>query len=553
MDAGPREPRTLEASAEVADEGADSARRKKLRRRLISPLTRRVLAINVMALAIPVAGLLYLDEYKAGLVDAEFVALRAHGEIVAGALAEGAVTTGLSGKSEFLVERTRQMVRRLVEPTRVRARLFHTGGALMADSRMLIGSGGVVKVEDLPPPSPPDGVTEPIVDIYETVATWFRTNDDLERYREFSEQRAQQYAEVQRALLGEPTRALRRGQDGTLILGVALPVQRYKKVIGALYLTADSQEIDATIRGVRFDVLKIFALALAVTVMLSLYLAGTITRPVRRLAEAADLVRRGHGRLHRIPDFSGRRDEIGDLASALREMTDALWTRMDAIERFAADVAHEIKNPLSSLRSAVETVARVKDPDQQRRLMAIIQDDVARLDRLITDISGASRLDAELSREETVPVQIDRLLSTLVDIHNETGGKDDPRLILDLAPGAKLRVRGLEERMGQVFRNLIVNAVSFSPPGGIIRVSATREGGVVVVEVEDTGPGIPENRYEEIFDRFYSERPSGEKFGTHSGLGLSISRQIVNAHGGTIRAENRAEGGARFIVRLPAG
>jgi two-component system sensor histidine kinase ChvG len=234
-------------------------------------------------------------------------------------------------------------------------------------------------------------------------------------------------------------------------------------------------------------------------------------------------------------------------------MTDALWTRMDAIERFAADVAHEIKNPLSSLRSAVETVARVKDPDQQRRLMAIIQDDVARLDRLITDISGASRLDAELSREETVPVQIDRLLSTLVDIHNETGGKDDPRLILDLAPGAKLRVRGLEERMGQVFRNLIVNAVSFSPPGGIIRVSATREGGVVVVEVEDTGPGIPENRYEEIFDRFYSERPSGEKFGTHSGLGLSISRQIVNAHGGTIRAENRAEGGARFIVRLPAG
>jgi two-component system sensor histidine kinase ChvG len=553
MDAGPREPRTLEASAEVADEGADSARRKKLRRRLISPLTRRVLAINVMALAIPVAGLLYLDEYKAGLVDAEFVALRTHGEIVAGALAEGAVTTGLSGKSEFLVERTRQMVRRLVEPTRVRARLFHTGGALMADSRMLIGSGGVVKVEDLPPPSPPDGVTEPIVDIYETVATWFRTNDDLERYREFSEQRAQQYAEVQRALLGEPTRALRRGQDGTLILGVALPVQRYKKVIGALYLTADSQEIDATIRGVRFDVLKIFALALAVTVMLSLYLAGTITRPVRRLAEAADLVRRGHGRLHRIPDFSGRRDEIGDLASALREMTDALWTRMDAIERFAADVAHEIKNPLSSLRSAVETVARVKDPDQQRRLMAIIQDDVARLDRLITDISGASRLDAELSREETVPVQIDRLLSTLVDIHNETGGKDDPRLILDLAPGAKLRVRGLEERMGQVFRNLIVNAVSFSPPGGIIRVSATREGGVVVVEVEDTGPGIPENRYEEIFDRFYSERPSGEKFGTHSGLGLSISRQIVNAHGGTIRAENRAEGGARFIVRLPAG
>jgi two-component system sensor histidine kinase ChvG len=553
MDAGSRTSRKLEAPTDNAGDGADAAKHRTLRRRLISPLTRRVLAINVLALAIPVGGLLYLDEYKAGLVDAEFVALRTHGEIVAGALAEGAVTTDLSGKSEFLVERTRQMVRRLVEPTRVRARLFHAGGALMADSRMLIGSGGVVKVEDLPPPSAPDGVTEPIVDVYETVAAWFRSDDDLERYREFSEQRAQQYAEVQRALLGEPARVLRRGQDGILILGVALPVQRYKKVIGALYLTADSQEIDATIRAVRFDVLKIFAVALAVTVLLSLYLAGTVTRPVRRLAEAADLVRRGHGRQHRIPDFSGRRDEIGDLASSLREMTDALWTRMDAIERFAADVAHEIKNPLSSLRSAVETAARVKDPDQQRRLMAIIQDDVVRLDRLITDISGASRLDAELSREETVPVRIDRLLSTLVDIHNETGGKDAPRLILDLAPAANLRVRGLEERLGQVFRNLIVNAISFSPPRGMIRISATREGSEVVVKVEDTGPGIPENRYEEIFDRFYSERPSGEKFGTHSGLGLSISRQIVNAHGGTIRAENRVEGGARFIVRLPAG
>ena len=552
MDAGPRKPRKPEAPPESAEVGRDSVERRR-RRRFISPLTRRLLAVNVLALAIPVGGLLYLDEYKSGLVEAEFVALRTHGEIVAGALAEGAVTTDLSGKSEFLVERTRQMVRRLVEPTHVRARLFHTGGTLMADSRMLMGSGGVVKVEDLPPPTPPDGVTEPIVDVYETVAGWFRGTEDLEHYREFADQRAQHYAEVQRALLGEPARALRRGQQGALILGFALPVQRYKKVIGALYLTADSQEIDAAIRAVRFDVLKIFAIALAVTVLLSLYLAGTITRPILRLAGAADLVRRGHGRKHRIPDFSGRRDELGELASALREMTDALWARMDAIERFAADVAHEIKNPLSSLRSAVETAARVKDGEQQRRLMSIIQDDVARLDRLITDISDASRLDAELSREETVPVQIDRLLSTLVDIHNETGESEGLRLILDLAPGANLRVRGLEERLGQVFRNLIVNAISFSPPGGFIRIAAQRDDGDVVVQIEDTGPGIPENRYEEIFDRFYSERPRGEKFGTHSGLGLSISRQIVNAHGGSIRAENRAEGGARFIVRLPAG
>ena len=272
-----------------------------------------------------------------------------------------------------------------------------------------------------------------------------------------------------------------------------------------------------------------------------------------RLARAAERVKRGQGRPPEIPDVGRRNDEIADLAESLRTMTQVLWQRHNANERFAADVAHEIKNPLTSLRSAVETAARVKDPDQQRRLMAIIQEDVGRLDRLITDISDASRLDAELSRDATETVDVARLLDALAELHSTTDDGSGPAIRLDIARHQDMTVVGLESRLGQVFRNLIANAVSFSPAGGTVTLKAARQGRWVVAQVEDEGPGIPPDKLEAIFERFYSERPSGEKFGTHSGLGLSISKQIVEAHGGTIAAENRSPaGGARFTVRLPA-
>jgi two-component system sensor histidine kinase ChvG len=255
--------------------------------------------------------------------------------------------------------------------------------------------------------------------------------------------------------------------------------------------------------------------------------------------------------------LTGRSDEIGELSAALRDMTDSLWSRMDAIERFAADVAHEIKNPLTSLRSAVETVSRVKDPEQQKRLLSIILDDVARLDRLISDISDASRLDAELSRAVSAPVQMRRLLAALAEVQNATDRADAPRVVLEAAEDDAFAVPGLEGRLGQVFRNLIGNAASFSPPGGVITVRLDRQGPRVRVAVEDRGPGIPPGKEQAIFDRFYTERPEGEKFGTHSGLGLSISKQIVDAHQGTIHAENMSDAagriaGARFVVQLPA-
>ena len=298
-------------------------------------------------------------------------------------------------------------------------------------------------------------------------------------------------------------------------------------------------------------------------------------RPLRRLAEAADRVRRSPGRERSIPNLGNRQDEIGARARDLNAMTEALWQRLDAIESFAADVAHEIKNPLTSLRSAVETVARLDDPRQQQQLMGIILDDVQRLDRLISDISDASRLDAELSRVIQEPLDLGRLLAALVEVHKTAGGQEKSGLVfeiasdgqsggdqsdLDHAEGA-FRISGIESRLVQVFQNLLANAFSFNPPGSrvVVRIDRSRDsdGERVIASVEDEGPGIPSNSTQRIFERFYSERPEGEQFGTHSGLGLSISRQIVEAHGGTIQAENRTdpEGkiiGARFVVSFPA-
>jgi two-component system sensor histidine kinase ChvG len=337
-------------------------------------------------------------------------------------------------------------------------------------------------------------------------------------------------------------------------------------VLGAVMLSTTSREIEEELRTVRLELMRIFGVTLLVTVLLSLYLASTIARPIRRLANAAQRAR-GRGARIEIPEITGRNDEIGELAGSLREMTDALWQRMSAIESFAADVAHEIKNPLSSLRSAVETAARIDDPAKQRQLMAIVQDDVERLDRLITDISDASRLDAELSRLEMSPTDIGAMLRALVEMHEATRAEGAPRLVLELPtdPHGRSRplvVPGIESRLSQIFLNVIANAVSFSPPDGEIRIRAALDGRAVLVAVEDQGPGIPPDKLTAIFDRFYSERPAGEKFGTHSGLGLSISKQIVEAHRGRIWAENRAGGpggeggggnrGARFLIRLPA-
>jgi two-component system sensor histidine kinase ChvG len=529
--------------------GALPRRRFRRWRPLRSPLTRRILAVNLIAPIILVAGLFYMDRYKQGLIQSELVGLATQAEMVAGAVGEGAVSEQALGFLELNPELAQQMVRRLAEPAQVRARLFDAVGELAADSRFLLSIKGNIQIEELPPPQG-HGWRGRLAQWWDDVTTWMPEDTTLPPYVEQTEDRADHWPEAMAALGGQ-TRSAVRSRPGGLVLSVAVPVQRYKQVVGALVVQADGRVIARSLFQVRLNILQIFVVALAITVGLSFYMAGTIARPIRRLALAAEQVRHGHGRRHRIPDLSDRHDEIGELSLALKDMTEALWNRMDAIERFAADVAHEIKNPLTSVRSAVETAARLTDPEKQRKLLAIVQDDVERLNRLITDISDASRIDAEMSRAETEPVAIKAMVETLGDIYRATAEDSGITYTVAVPPDDPLVVAGIEGRLVQVLRNLIGNAASFSPKGGTIALSAEREGKFVRIQVDDDGPGIPENKLEAIFDRFYSERPEAEKFGTHSGLGLSISKQIVDAHGGLIWAENRREGGARFVVKLP--
>lgn len=523
------------------------------RERLISPITRRILAINMLALGLLVAGILYLDEYKDNLIDAELSALATQAEMFAVALSEAPSTDDANGQYQ-VSDITNQMVRRMVKTTGTRARLFSGSGRLVADSRRLTGSGGSILIQELPPPETAEGLLGRGLDIFDRITGKIFGAPNYPPYGERARQHGRDYPEVVAALGGQYVKIVRTLNRDRLLLGVAVPVQRYKQVLGSLLLTKDSASIDAAVFETRRDILRVFAVALAVTVLLSVYLAGSIARPLRQLAAAAERVRRDHSRRHKIPDMAHRNDEIGELAATLKDMTEALWSRMDAIESFAADVAHEIKNPLTSLRSAVETTARLKDPDQQRKLMTIIEEDVARLDRLISDISDASRLDAELSRAETADIDLSAMLETLADIHSAT--QTSTHAISVVTPnGRHIHVNGMESRLAQVFRNLIANAVSFSPENGAITITLSVEKANARIDVDDDGPGIQPGKEATIFDRFYSQRPGGEKFGTHSGLGLSISRQIVEAHGGSITASNRtgpdgAVIGARFSVRL---
>lgn len=538
------------------------------RRRRVSPLTLRILAVNLIAPLMLLAGLLYLDQYEDALVDGELQALRVQADLIAAALGEGAVTAETAvfenlrvpvTSHRLMPEQARSMVRRLAEMGGVRARLFDPNGLLVADSRRLTGPGGAVQVFDLAPPPEPMSVEAWLRSVYDWSNRVLERGKPLPRYAERREQTASDYDEVVDAIeVGIAATALRRlPGDGGRLLSAAVPVQYYKHVVGAVMVSRTDDRIQQSLFEVRLAIGQLFLGIALVTVALSFYLAGTIGRPVRRLAAAAEAVRSGQGREATIPDLSRRADEIGDLSASLRAMTEALWQRMDAIESFAADVAHEIKNPLTSLRSAVETVLRLEDPAKQKRLLAILQDDVARLDRLISDISDASRLDAELSRARSDTVALRPLLETLAEVYKPAAEDRDVAVRLDLPDFGDLTVAGIEDRLVQVLRNLIVNALSFSPAGGAITLGGRNDGKQVVVTVTDDGPGIPAGKEQAIFNRFYTERPQGEKFGTHSGLGLSISKQIVDAHGGTIVASNRtaADGtvqGAVFTITLPA-
>ena len=356
------------------------------------------------------------------------------------------------------------------------------------------------------------------------------------------------YDEVRVALAGGIVPLISVTELGETVISIALPVRREQATLGALLMTAQGSDIDDLIVQERLQIMAIAGLVVAVTAILSLYLAGTIAEPMRRLAVAADRVRKNIKNREQIPDFSERPDEIGNLSRALRDMTNALYSRLDAIESFAADVSHELKNPLTSLRNAASLLPAIKTDSDRQKLVDIINHDVRRLDRLITDISDASRLDAELARETARPVNMASLLGTLCEITRENRIAAGLNIVLSVqgyatpdqyAKAKDYIVSGHDSRLGQVVVNLIENAISFSPKGGSIYISAKkmRENNQIEISVEDEGPGIREENLEKIFRRFYTDRP--ELFGNNSGLGLNITQQIIRAHGGTVWAENR--------------
>ena len=551
-----------------------------------SSLTRRIVFLNVAGLLALSIGITFLSQFRAGLIDARVQSLLVQGQIIAGAIAASAtVETGSSitidpdklldlragesyGPSEDALygldfpinpERVAPVLRRLVSPTKTRARIYDRDGVLLVDSRNLFGRGDVLRY-DLPPPD----VEKPglFERAYTAVRRWLGRGD-LPLYHELGPSNGRGYPEVAQALSGQNASMVRINDHGDVIVSVAVPVQRFRAVRGALMLSTQGADIDDMVEAERLAILKVFLVAAGVMIVLSILLAGTIAEPVRRLADAAESVRRRIRSRVEIPDFTRRRDEIGHLSGTLRDMTNALYSRIEGIESFAADVAHELKNPLTSLRSAVETLPVAKTDESRGRLLAIIQHDVQRLDRLISDISDASRLDAELQRQEAAPVDLVKLLNTLVDVANEVKRDDGVRVTLRFEGGGArvFQVPGHDSRLGQVVDNLIENARSFSPPGGTVRVICRRLKSDIDVIVDDDGPGVRPDAVDKVFERFYTDRPH-QGFGQNSGLGLSISKQIVEAHGGSICLENRigataADGtptiaGARFIVRLPA-
>lgn len=538
----------------------------------MSGLTLRILAVNIIAIMILGLGILYLGQYTDSLIEGELAGLRSEAQLFSGAISEGAVRPvfqispiPFENPQEIEAikpELARRMVRRLGEIGKSRIRLYAIDGSVLADSHQLSGGTDDVEMESLLPIAPQ--VT--FDSLFTQSATRFLDlipmKTQLTPFPEAKVANIYTFPDTLVALSGTVQASAWKDKNGRIVLTVAAPIQKVKQVMGVVFLLRDGAELEKAIAEVRVDVFRVFLGALGVTVMLSIYLSGLISRPLQRLAFAAEAVRQGKGRYIEIPDMSHRNDEIGDLSIALRDMTYALFTRMDTIERFAADVAHEIKNPLTSLRSAVETANRIKDEENLKKLMDIIQHDVQRLDRLISDISGASRLDAELSRDEMGRVDLTALMHRLRDAYKKplkrggTANDDgDSKIALDMPDGDDLFVRGNSDRLAQVFGNLLSNALSFSPEEGVVTVRVVPHPDKIIVQVDDQGPGIPENKLNTIFERFYTERPQHEGYGNHSGLGLSISKLIVEAHGGQIWAENlRGEdgniSGARFNVVL---
>ncbi|WP_295557489.1 stimulus-sensing domain-containing protein [uncultured Hyphomicrobium sp.] len=547
-------------------------------------LLRRILVASVAGLVVMIGGILYFSENNSWLIDAKRESLRVQGEIIAAAIAGDArVETGrlvihtdpvveeepsspydeafTAHELSIRPERVAPILRRLVEPTTRRARVYSRDGTLVMDSATLLKRGQLSRHE----PKVPDGGRTSTKNFWTRLKSWMLANDDLPVYKEIGNANGTSYPEVKRALEGKATAMLLLNEKGQQIVSTAVPIQRASVVQGVLLMSTRPGEIDKIVSDQQDQIWLLALFAGLATLLSALLLARTVAGPIRRLSASADLVSRNIGARHELPDFAHRTDEVGQMASAFAAMTAALYRRVEASESFAADVAHELKNPLTAARSMAESLSYARTDEQRKEVVKQIQNELMRLNRLITDVSNASRLDAELARQQMGPLDVTAVVASVTQIFKDILSGDSRRVetIIAVAPfeGAFL-VSGHAGRLGQVLTNLVDNAISFSPEGRAVTVFLRRVGANVELAVEDEGPGIPEDRLNIIFDRFYTDRPDTEAVrGKNSGLGLSISREIIRAHGGEISAENKKAGpaksperrpGARFVVRLPA-
>ncbi len=508
-----------------------------------SPLARKIIVFNLLALGILLTGMLYLNQSQDTQVRTRGDAIGRQAELISAAIRSH------TGEADY---------ENIESPTF--GALF---SALVANSNSIVrvyGESGEIIWAFSPPTraapvekSATEGLGAWLQQIWASITSKMAP-DTPEEIQQNLETHLDELAGEAIAANGR-TKNVVMSINGEIFIAAALPIQGESGAKGAVLVSTREGEIDLIIRTAREQILQVFLLATLSSIVLSMVLANSIARPLRRLSAAARNAkdeageRLGMARVN-IPDLSARPDEIGDLSRAMRNMTDALLERIDEKESFAADVSHEIKNPLTSMRSAIETLSYVQDDESRSALLEVIQNDVDRLDRLVTDISNASRLEGELVRDTWEHVNICDLLTGLMHSFEARGGYPDVDFRIEVS-APDCAIRGLSGRLEQVFSNLISNALSFVPSDGWVKVHiSSPEHGFLNIEVSDNGPGIPEDNLSDVFERFYSERPVAQ-FGEHSGLGLAISRQIVEAHGGLIIAQNTEMDGALFIVKLP--
>lgn len=518
-----------------------------------SRIARLIFASNLAGILILIVGSLVLNEMRAGLVQARVDSLTTQGNLIVSVLAEGA-TIGEPSPS-LQVQLARRILKRLELPATVSARIYDRRGNLVGDYALLSDQVKESELPDIGEASVFEEFSRSVSNTFDSLALSLQTSAN----KSFLQPKTLE-EELKIALLGEAVAGERITSEGQRIVSVSIPIQRVSAVVGVL--TLEASDVAEIVRKERAALFPFIGVAVIVSLMSAALLTYMIARPLRKLALAADEVRSGQAEKLELPMLTKRHDEIGDLAGSLEAMTDTLFNRIVANEAFAADVAHELKNPLTSIRSAVETADRVTDPEARDKLRKVIASDVRRLDRLITDISNATRLEAEIVRAPNEKVDLKKLLSELAYTYDAIRNEGDPRVLFELEDGdIQLTVMGRESPLGQVFRNLIENARSFSPENGNVRVSGRRfvrdDKTFVEITIEDEGPGIPDDKLEKIFDRFYTDRPSGAKFGLNSGLGLSIVKQIIESHRGTVKASNRTDAsgnitGARFSIELIA-